>query len=62
MEIDYTFYGLIFSLLMNLILLLVVRTLKHREDLILKTSEEMIAISERFTKELHMLKTDSEEA
>ena len=62
MEMEYIHYGLIFSVLVNLILLYAVRTMRVRENLILKTSEEMLAISERFTKELQLLKDDAEEA
>ena len=62
MEMEYAYYGLVFSLLANLALLFTVRALKAREYLVLKTSEEMIAISERFTEELQLLKNDTEEA
>tara|TARA_R110000824_G_scaffold157825_1_gene331320 strand:+ start:141 stop:329 length:189 start_codon:yes stop_codon:yes gene_type:complete len=62
MEMEYAHYGLVFSLLANLALLFTVRALKAREYLVLKTSEEMIAISERFTEELQLLKNDTEEA
>jgi len=61
MELIYAYYGLIFSMLLNIYLLFIVRTQHARERLVLKTSEEMIAISERFSHELKQLKDDTEE-
>ena len=61
-EYDYVSMGLMVSLLFNVGLLFIVRTMKGRENLILKTSEEMIAISEAFSSELSAIKTETEEA
>ena len=61
MDIGYEYYGLIFSMLMNIYLLLIVRAQRSRETLVLKTSEEMLALSEAFSHELKQLKNDTEE-
>ena len=52
MDFGYEHYGLIFSMLVNIYLLFVVRVQRSRERLVLKTSEEMIALSEAFSHEL----------
>jgi len=61
MDLGYAYYGLILSLTINLYLLFVVRTQKARETMVLKTSEEMIKLSEAFSHELQQLKGDTEE-
>jgi hypothetical protein len=62
MDMGYIYYGLILSMAINLYLLFVVRTQKARESLVLKTSEEMIQLSEAFSHELQQLRDDTEEA
>ena len=62
MDLGYAYYGLILSLAINLYLLFVVRTQKARETMVLKTSEEMIQLSEAFSHELQQLRDDTEEA
>ena len=61
MDFGYEYYGLIFSMLMNIYLLFIVRAQRSRETLVLKTSEEMLALSEAFSHELKQLKNDTEE-
>ena len=61
MDFGYEHYGLIFSMLVNIYLLFVVRVQRSRERLVLKTSEEMIALSEAFSHELKQLKSATEE-
>jgi predicted AAA+ superfamily ATPase len=61
MEYDKITISLLFSLLTNAYLLFLVRSMQGREKFILKTSQEMINISEVFSSEIKQLKADTED-
>ena len=62
MEYTQEFYIMVASLIMNLILGFIIYTLKAREKFILKTSHDMIQISESFSNELQKLKHEVDES
>ncbi len=62
MEYTQEFYIMVASLIMNLILGFIIYTLKAREKFILKTSQDMIQISESFSNELQKLKHEVDES
>ena len=61
MEYDYVYYGLFFSIAVNLFLLFRIRAMKMREEYILKATKEILAVSEVFSNELRQLKNKAEE-
>jgi len=62
MEYTQEFYIMVTSLVLNVILGFIIYTLKSREKYILRTSQDMIQISESFSKELQKLKHEVDES